>query len=291
VEVVVYDDASTDASVEVVRSFGDGVRLERGVTRAGPNVARARLVAASRGEWLQFLDADDLLLPGKLAWQVAFAQREGADLVISPGRRESGEVVNAPISDDAWVNLFHFGLGVIHGNLWRKATIVDAGGWVEDDPLGHEDYRMLFAVLRGGARVAYDNEPRAVYRAVNPSSVSATHGAVAGYRDFCLLLGRWTAEMDRASLLTPERRHEAALSALRFARRLWHMDRRAAREAARVALAIEPDLLTAMRSQWPAYSSVFRNFGFGAAERYDAAASRLRSLLGRKRTDSGGTWS
>jgi len=69
-EVIVIDDGSTDCSLDVIKSFGEKVRWETGPNR-GACVARNRGLAIARGELIQFLDADDVLLPSKLINQVS----------------------------------------------------------------------------------------------------------------------------------------------------------------------------------------------------------------------------
>ena len=76
-EVIVVDDGSTDAAPEVCATFGGqvrSVRLENG------GVSRARNIGAKMalGEWLVFLDADDVLLPHALAALFECAEREKA---------------------------------------------------------------------------------------------------------------------------------------------------------------------------------------------------------------------
>src|SRR5262249_50368883 len=68
-EVIVLDDGSTDGSLKVVESFRNRIAIHPG-PHAGANAARNRLTALAGGEWLQYLDADDHLLQGKLASQV-----------------------------------------------------------------------------------------------------------------------------------------------------------------------------------------------------------------------------
>src|SRR5688572_3055345 len=70
-EVVAVDDGSTDHSLEIIKSFGDRIRFETGPNRGG-NAARNRLLELASGEWLQYLDADDYLLPDKVERQMEF---------------------------------------------------------------------------------------------------------------------------------------------------------------------------------------------------------------------------
>lgn len=73
-EVIVVDDGSTDQTPSICTSFGDKIRY-RHVENGG--VSRARNIGASMasGEWLLFLDADDLLVP------------EGPDLLLDAAKR------------------------------------------------------------------------------------------------------------------------------------------------------------------------------------------------------------
>jgi len=85
VEVIVVDDASSDNTAEVVtRIYADQVRLLRLKHRLGPGAARNAGVALARGEFIAFLDSDDVWLPGKLDAELhVFEQFSGAEAVFS----------------------------------------------------------------------------------------------------------------------------------------------------------------------------------------------------------------
>ena len=71
-EILVIDDGSTDDSAAIAESFGPPVRVMRQENR-GESVARNRGIDEARGDWIAFLDADDLWKPTKLQRQLEVA--------------------------------------------------------------------------------------------------------------------------------------------------------------------------------------------------------------------------
>ena len=79
-EVLVVDDGSSDGTPAVARRYGNRITYLR-QPHAGQSVARNHGVRVARGDFLAFLDADDLAHPTKLARQVArFEARPELDL-------------------------------------------------------------------------------------------------------------------------------------------------------------------------------------------------------------------
>ena len=74
-EILVVDDGSTDETRAMVETFGHGVRV-LAQRQAGVSAARNHGIREARGEYVAFLDADDLWLPRKLEAQVALLRRE-----------------------------------------------------------------------------------------------------------------------------------------------------------------------------------------------------------------------
>ena len=73
-EVIVWDDCSTDCSAKIVAGFPDSrIRyfLSPGDTSLGE--ARDDAIRQASGEWLAFLDQDDIWMPRKLELQMAVA--------------------------------------------------------------------------------------------------------------------------------------------------------------------------------------------------------------------------
>src|SRR5262245_45280816 len=76
-EIIVIDDGSTDHTMRVLGSFGDRVRVLVG-PGSGPSSARNMGMRAARGEYVAFLDADDMWYPNKMEMQLAQMRRENA---------------------------------------------------------------------------------------------------------------------------------------------------------------------------------------------------------------------
>jgi glycosyltransferase involved in cell wall biosynthesis len=95
-EIIVVDDGSTDDTPAVVATFGETVRYLHQTNR-GPAAARNAGIACARGDWIAFLDADDLWLPGKLPSQLRrFGERPELQVVFGGMRN-----VPLPGTDEA----------------------------------------------------------------------------------------------------------------------------------------------------------------------------------------------
>ncbi|MCM3879695.1 MAG: glycosyltransferase [Vicinamibacterales bacterium] len=80
-EVVVVDDGSTDHTLDVLATYENRVRVFRQSNR-GPAAARNVAVREARGEFLAFVDGDDLWLPGKLSAQMAYLEKNPESKVV-----------------------------------------------------------------------------------------------------------------------------------------------------------------------------------------------------------------
>lgn len=81
-EMLIVDDCSTDGSYEIAQEYAEKdsrVKVFRNEKNSGAAVSRNRAIEASFGEYVAFLDSDDLWLPEKLEKQIAFMQQHDCD--------------------------------------------------------------------------------------------------------------------------------------------------------------------------------------------------------------------
>ena len=171
-EVLVVDDASTDGTRAVAARLGAIVVEVRG---AGPGGARNAGMSAARGEFLQFLDADDLLVPTKVARQVSVLAESGGDVAWEPfhhlvaephqGYAVGRRVVPELGPDLAASLLTSRGFVQIGALLVRRTARTDAV-WFPHAAGAVEDVRYVVELaLSGAVFVATDaGEPGLLYR-------------------------------------------------------------------------------------------------------------------------------
>jgi glycosyltransferase involved in cell wall biosynthesis len=191
-EVILVDDGSTDDSLSTARSFEPRVKVFAGPNR-GASAARDQATGNARGEWLQYLDADDLLLPHAVASRLAALESAQADVACSDWRRlvlgpdgswENGKLENADyraFSDEVDLAVFKGFWAPPAAILYRKALVDRIGRWPANLPV-IQDARFLFdAALLGGRFVHVPNEG-AQYRQHSAQSLSST-SSVRFWRD------------------------------------------------------------------------------------------------------------
>jgi len=281
-EIIVVDDGSTDRSLDVIRQFDGRIRWETGPNRGG-NVARNRLLELARGEWLQYLDADDYLLPGKLVRQVEFARKHpNGDVIYSPvawERIENGAVIctETPIPEprDPWILLALWHLPQTGGPLWKKLVLLNVGGWRVGQPCCQE-HELYCRLLEADARFEYCPGCLAVYRDLEQDGRITRRPRGEFVRQRLAILDRVERHLEQRLLLTPIRRQAINDARHELARSLWKSDRQQAIDTHQRILASNPCFRPSVMASSPLlYSIVYRILGFQAAQ---IAASHKRTL-------------
>ena len=169
-EVIVIDEASTDDTSAMLTALGDGrVRVIHHDRPRGVSAARNRGAADAHGEWLAFVDDDDLWAPDKLVRQIQAAQTVGRDWAYagSVNITERGHVVHGrpPLSPEEVVAALPRYNAIPGGGsnvVVRRATWMAVGPF--DTRLRNtEDWEMWIRLAKHGPP-AYVCSPLVGYR-------------------------------------------------------------------------------------------------------------------------------
>lgn len=154
IEIIVVNDGSTDNTREVVQGLGDGiVYVEQ--PNSGPAAARNTGIRRARGEFIAFLDADDLWQPTKVEKQLAaFAAHPGAALVYTQMVNFSLERGREPRPFPAEVSsgriferLLVENLILLSGAMIRADVLREVGGF-DEGLITAEDTNLWLKIAR-----------------------------------------------------------------------------------------------------------------------------------------------
>lgn len=178
-DVVAVDDGSTDATPRILgRLVTERPHQLRVLSQPnrGANAARNAGLAATSGEYVQFLDADDRLISGKLARQAALAVRPGRPVMVVGAYRKcwpGGRTEEVqPSDDDAWSAWVGLQLGTTSANLWQRKALQDAGGWKEDQA-SSQDYELAHRLFINGGTIVKDATIGTIVNRRSHGSISA----------------------------------------------------------------------------------------------------------------------
>lgn len=172
-ELLIANDCSPDNTAEVVRSWSEKdnrIKLIDLPVNSGPAGARNASIQAAQGQWIAFLDSDDLWLPSKLEQCIQFAIERQAALVFTGFRRinadgsQTGQYVSVPKR-----LTYHQLLG---NTAIATSTVLinrQVAGKVEMRKTYYDDFDCWLQILKRG-HVAYGlNEDLMRYRVLGQS--------------------------------------------------------------------------------------------------------------------------
>lgn len=136
-EIIFWDNKSTDNSAEIALSYGEPLRYFRGEEFLPLGAARNAAIEKARGEYLAFLDCDDIWLPGKLEKQVELLDsHEELGLVYSDcylidenGNLEGDTLLNSSklIRGNVFDKLFRSNFIPMPTVMIRRKTLAEVG--------------------------------------------------------------------------------------------------------------------------------------------------------------------
>ncbi len=174
-ELVIVDDASTDTSLAVALGFAEKdsrIKVFPQSENGGVTVARNKALQMAVGDFLAFLDADDLWDADKLLKQVGHLTTTNSLICYCAYRRinEEGKVVGR-VSPPQRVTYYDMLRSNFIGNLTGIYNAKVLGKQYLED-FGHEDYVAWLALIKVAGEASSVNEELASYRVYSGSTSS-----------------------------------------------------------------------------------------------------------------------
>lgn len=200
-EVIVVDDGSLDDTLERARAMASRHPERMRVisqSNGGASAARNRALRESRGEYIQFLDADDLISAHKISAQITLLQQRPVNTVASCAWGRFTHNPNAAAFTDMevfrdfsptdFLVLAAQTGAMMHPSAWLvpRAVADSAGPWNESLSL-NDDGEYFCRVLLAGAGIAFcaDSSALSFYRSGVPGSLSQQCNDRARHSQYC----------------------------------------------------------------------------------------------------------
>jgi len=224
-EIIVVDDGSRDGSVEVARTFADrGVKVIAQENR-GASATRNCAYRLSQGEFIQYLDADDLLATDKIERQMALAEKTGPEVVLCgtwsrfTQTPADADFTPQPLCTDAapidWMVAKFEQNAMMHPAAWLtpRALAERAGPWDESLTLD-DDGEYFTRVVLAARAVRCCREAVSYYRSGVSGSLSGIKSERAWANAYRLM--ELSEQWLRAVEDSPRTRHACATAYQRY---------------------------------------------------------------------------
>ncbi|WP_289055250.1 glycosyltransferase family 2 protein [Carboxylicivirga marina] len=187
IEIIIVDDGSTDNSYVIAKGFeSTNVKVYQQQNSGACN-ARNYAFYLSTGEYIQYLDADDLLAPDKIEQQMQLFNQFGNSIVVSGiwGRfyesiqdvQWEEQVINKDyLSPINWLMDSWYGGGMAQTSIWLapRHLIQNAGPWNEALKI-NQDGEFFSRVVMQADTIKFSANAKVYYRSGNVGSVSQSN--------------------------------------------------------------------------------------------------------------------
>jgi len=178
-EVIVVDDASTDGTVGVLteQTRGDSrVRLVRHAQNKGAQAARNTGIKVAHGQWIAFLDSDDVWLPDSLEVRLDETTRTGARVVhsecdvLEAGAKDARPFGVPPMEGRIYADLLRRPGPMFQGLLVRKEALIRIG-YLDESLIAYQEWDTAIRLARHNT-FAYVPTPTFTYDRRSDNAIS-----------------------------------------------------------------------------------------------------------------------
>jgi glycosyltransferase involved in cell wall biosynthesis len=284
IEIIVIDDASTDNSLQIIKSYGNKIIWESFPSNKGGNHARNRGFALSKGEYIQFLDSDDYILPEKIERQVHFLEETGADIVYGDWRYKHHlpdgtsfleDIRISGVQADILESLLADWWTAVASLFYRRTAVEKAGGWDENLQAAQDRDFFISAVING-AKVVYQPGCYSVYRRYEDITVSS-FCKLRWIKSQCIVMDKAERKLSDLGRLSMKYRHALANCYYTMARHCLLRDYSEYIRLLEKIVVLFPDFKVPNKKS--GYNLVQDIFGFRQAERMSCHLFLLRRFF------------
>ena len=170
-EIICVDDGSTDNSLAISQSYEDlGVKVISQVNKGLPSARNTGIMNAT-GDYLFFLDSDDMLLENAIERITEVAEQTNAD-VISPSFKCFGLAQDEIIlMENPTIEDFKVGNRIGYCSAIKREALLEVGGYSPKMWCGWEDFHLTFNLLLRGKTVKTIQEVLWLYRVKENSMI------------------------------------------------------------------------------------------------------------------------
>ncbi len=177
-ELLLVDDKSTDKTVETVKAFMEeypNVRLLVNETNSGAAISRNKGIMEAKGEYIAFLDADDLWKPEKLEKQLAFMQAENCEVSFTSYEQidEEGKPLNKLIMALPILSYEKYLKSNYIGNLTGIYNARTLGKITSPNLRKRQDWLIWLAAIKKSGKPAKGVQESLAYYRVRENSMSS----------------------------------------------------------------------------------------------------------------------
>ena len=160
-EIIIVEDGSLDDTYQLALQLEekfDLVQVQTHENRVNKGLAasRNRGLEFATGDWIQVLDADDELMPGKIESQLCLIQPNSTFVVgNSLDIYVDGRVTKRSFYEDGWKGLIVGKFGISSANLFNRKAIEPLGGF-DSNLRTSEEYDLMFRLMKEGNLPVFD---------------------------------------------------------------------------------------------------------------------------------------
>jgi glycosyltransferase involved in cell wall biosynthesis len=177
-ELILVDDNSSDNTIELVESFinqKSNIKLIKNRTNQGAAVSRNLGIKLAQGDYITFLDADDLWKPNKLETQLAFMKKQNCDVCFSSYDliNEEGKSLNKRVKALPLLSYDKLLKSNYVGNLTGMYNAKVLGKVTAPNLRKRQDWLLWLAAIKKSGKPAYGIQESLAFYRVRENSMSS----------------------------------------------------------------------------------------------------------------------